>query len=55
MAVLSLAVVLLLQSLNSMKKAELARLTREGRAEEWDAEGERRRLGDRHVRFEYTL
>ncbi|EIM82651.1 MFS general substrate transporter [Stereum hirsutum FP-91666 SS1] len=59
MAVVSASLVLYLTRKNHMKRAMVTTLMNEkglGRGEgEWDSDQERRRLGDRHPRFEYTL
>jgi hypothetical protein len=55
MAAFCAAVVLYLHRANARKREELARLEREMPNGEWDSRKERRRLGDRHPRFVYTL
>ncbi len=55
MAVFSALVMVYLAYANKQKKRELERLEREQPGGEWDSRKERRRLGDRHPRFMYTL
>lgn len=59
MAAVSAFLVLYLMRKNHLKRAMVTTLINEkglGRKEgEWDSDEERRRLGDRHPRFEYTL
>jgi hypothetical protein len=54
-AFFSAVLILYLTNANERKRAEVARLEREQPNGEWDSLSERRRLGDRHPRFEYTL
>ncbi|KZV68747.1 MFS general substrate transporter [Peniophora sp. CONT] len=54
-AVLALVVMIYLARANKSKRAEVARLEREQPGGAWDSRAERRRLGDRHPRFEFTL
>ena len=55
MAAFSGFIILFLARTNKQKREEAARLEREMPDGEWDSRKERRRLGDRHPRFEYTL
>lgn len=55
MAAFSAFIMLFLANANKRKREEVVRLEREMPDGEWDSRKERRRLGDRHPRFEYTL
>ncbi|KAI0084412.1 MFS general substrate transporter [Irpex rosettiformis] len=55
MTVLCGLVMVYLARANKLKVKELERLEREQPGGEWDSRKERRRLGDRHPRFMYTL
>jgi hypothetical protein len=55
MAAFSGFVVLYLARVNKGKRDMIAQLEREVPSGEWDSLRERKRLGDRHPRFEYTL
>ncbi|KAI0037051.1 MFS general substrate transporter [Vararia minispora EC-137] len=54
MATVSLFLILFLRSVNARKREIVQRLEKEQPGGQWDSRAERRRLGDRHPRFEYT-
>ncbi|KAI0686889.1 MFS general substrate transporter [Cytidiella melzeri] len=55
MVAVSAITIFYLSHVNKRKREEVARLEREMPNGEWDSRRERRGLGDRHPRFEYTL
>ncbi|KZV68752.1 MFS general substrate transporter [Peniophora sp. CONT] len=54
-AVVTFAIIVQLSLANKRKRGELMRLEQEQPNGAWDSRAERRRLGDRHPRFMYTL
>jgi hypothetical protein len=55
MSAFSVITIVYLERANAHKRAEVERLEREMPNGDWDSRKERRRLGDRHPRFVYTL